>query len=60
MIKIVFKITAMAGLLLTLVPPVLRYMETMSEEAMKSWVLVGAVIWFIGATPWLGKKKSNV
>ncbi|HHJ11491.1 MAG TPA: hypothetical protein ENK25_11480 [Bacteroidetes bacterium] len=58
MIKIVFRITAIAGLLLTLIPPILRYMETMTEDVMTSWVLVGTVIWFIGATPWLGRKKE--
>ncbi len=57
--KMIYKILAVAGLFLTVVPAFLRYYGTMSDESMKAWVLGGTLVWFIGATPWLGKKTTG-
>jgi len=57
--KIFYKLLAISGLLLTVVPAFLRYAGSMTEESMKAWVLGGTIIWFIGAAPWLGRKKSE-
>ena len=60
MIKLVYKIIAGTGLLLTLIPAYLHYAGISSSQNMKTVVFIGTVIWFIGATPWLGKKKVNI
>jgi len=59
MIKLVYKIIAVTGLLLTLIPAYLHYTGIWSGQYMKTMVFIATVIWFIGATPWLGKKKVN-
>jgi len=57
--KLLYKLLALSGLLLTVAPPYLHYTGTLTEAGMKSWVLAGTVIWFIGAIPWLGKKEAD-
>jgi len=56
--KYLYKIMAVAGLAFTLVPPILFYAGTMTEENMKLLMFIGALIWFSGAIPWLGKKNA--
>ena len=58
--KIIYKILALAGLVVTLLPAWLCYSGSMTEQSMKTWVFAGTIIWFIGATPLLGKKKENI
>lgn len=48
---------AIAGILMTLIPPLLFYFGVMIAEQMKLYMFLGAVLWFSGAIPWLGKKK---
>ena len=55
--KYLYRLMAVAGLALTLVPPILFYAGTMTEEQMKLFMFIGTLIWFSGAIPWLGKKK---
>ena len=57
--KSLYQIVASSGLLLTVVPAFLHYAGIMTEENMKMWVFVGTVIWFVGATPWLGRKVTT-
>ena len=57
--KYLYRLMAVAGLAITLVPPILFYAGTMTEENMKLLMFIGALIWFSGATPWLGKKKAE-
>ncbi len=58
MIKILYRITAVAGLLVVFIPAILRYTGTMADGTMKNLMFAGTLIWFIGAIPWLGKKKQ--
>ncbi len=60
MMKIIYKILAVSGLLLTVVPAFMHYAGTMTEESMKAWVLGGMIVWFVGAAPWLGRKSPKV
>jgi len=57
--KLIYKSLAITGLLLTVVPAFLRYGGMMTDESMKAWALAGTFVWFIGATPWLGKKVKS-
>ena len=57
--KIFYTFLASAGLLMLLVPSLLFYFGSMEEEQMKLYMLIGTVIWFSGAIPWLGKKKES-
>ena len=56
--KIIYRILAIIGLILLLVPALMYYFDSIGTEQMKSWMLLGTVIWFAGAIPWLGRKKS--
>jgi hypothetical protein len=55
--KYIYRLMAIAGLTITLVPPILCYAGFMDEERMKLIMFLGTLLWFSGATPWLGKKK---
>lgn len=53
-----FKIAALAGLSLTIVPPILLFFGALESLATtKTIMLVGMVFWYLGATPWLGFRK---
>ena len=56
--KTIYQILAIVGLLLLLVPSILFYMDSITGERMKLIMLIGTVLWFSGAIPWLGKKKE--
>ncbi|MDF1571429.1 MAG: hypothetical protein P1P82_07430 [Bacteroidales bacterium] len=48
-----------AGLLLLLIPAILHFSGSMELDQIKNLMLVGTVVWFIGAIPWLGKKTKE-
>jgi hypothetical protein len=56
--KYIYRLMAIAGLIITLVPPILYYAGSMGEERMKLIMFLGTLLWFSGAIPWLGKKKT--
>jgi uncharacterized membrane protein len=56
--KYIYRVIAVAGLALTLVPPILLYTGALAEERMKFAMFIGALIWFTGAIPWLGRRKK--
>ncbi len=56
--KYIYRLMAIAGLTITLVPPILYYAGSMGEERMKLIMFLGTLLWFSGAIPWLGKKKT--
>lgn len=60
MIRILYQILAAAGLALLLVPSILYYFDSIAIDQMKSYMFIGTVLWFAGAIPWLGRKKSGV
>ena len=55
----IIKITALVGLLLTTAGPVLTYLNVIDIEKNKLIMLIGMIIWFIGATPWLGSDRKS-
>lgn len=57
--KYVYRLMAVGGLAITLIPPVMFYFDSMAEERMKLLMFIGTVLWFSGAIPWLGKKKGQ-
>ena len=57
--KYFYIILAVVGLCLTLVPSLLLFFDAMEPEQMKNYMLIGTLLWFSGAIPWLGKKKAQ-
>lgn len=60
MIRILYQLLAAAGLSLLVVPSILYYFDSIAIEQMKSYMFIGTVLWFAGAIPWLGRKKSGI
>jgi nitrate/nitrite transporter NarK len=59
MIKITYRIIAIAGLLILLIPAWIRYSGDMTDSLMKNLMFIGTLVWFAGAIPWLGQKRTN-
>ena len=57
--KTFYKIVAVAGLLMMLVPSLLFYFSTIEIDQMKLYMGIGTLLWFSGAIPWLGQKKTQ-
>lgn len=57
--KAVLQIVSLIGLLLTIVPSILFFLGEIAHQAQNTWMFAGAVIWFISASLWLGKKKVS-
>lgn len=51
------KIFALLGLALTVLAPILAAFGTIDLSQTKTAMFIGMLVWFIGATPWLGFKK---
>lgn len=52
--KALYKPVALGGLLLTLIAPILLLIGTTDIPLMKTLMAIGMVLWYLGATPWLG------
>lgn len=52
-----YKSVALIGLLLTILPPILATMGTIDLALTKTLMLVGMILWFLGATPWIAFSK---
>lgn len=57
--KTILQIISLAGILLTIVPPILFFLGKMSQSSQNFWMLAGAVIWFASAFFWLGRKEKT-
>ncbi len=57
--KAILQIVSLAGILLTIVPPVLFFLGKMSHSSQNLWMLAGAIIWFLSASVWLGRKGKT-
>lgn len=53
----IFKAIALGGLLLTAAGPILTFTGAVDIETNKKLMLIGMIVWFLGATPWLGSNK---
>lgn len=51
------KLTALLGLATTAIGPILTFAGTIDHPANKTVMIVGMILWFAGATPWLGTPK---
>lgn len=52
-------IVAVVGLTMTLVPSLLFYFDLIEISQMKLYMAIGTVLWFSGAIPWLGQKRTQ-
>lgn len=52
--KALYKPLAFGGLLLTLLAPILLLVGAIDVPMVKIVMTVGMVLWYLGATPWLG------
>lgn len=52
--KALFKPLALIGLALSLLAPILVFANAISTDLMKLLMLIGMIVWYLGATPWLG------
>ena len=57
--KYFYIILAIVGLCLVLVPSILLFFDLLEPLQMKNYMLIGTLLWFSGAIPWLGKKKAQ-
>lgn len=57
--KNLYKIASGLGLILTIVPPVLFFMEKTDLDQMKLWMGIGMVIWMVTAPFWINKNKED-
>ncbi len=49
---------SLAGLLLTIIPPVLLFNGAISFQEQNTLMLIGFFLWFLSSWFWLGKKKK--
>ncbi len=54
--KMLFIILALLGLGLTIVPPAIHLFGELELLLTFKLMFVGMVLWYVGATPWLGRK----
>jgi len=55
------KYPAYLGLALTIVPPALYLAGSLASfETTKTLMIIGMVIWYAAATPWLGLQKEEL
>jgi hypothetical protein len=57
--RILYQLLSLAGLVLVTLPSILHFSGTITPDQMKSYMLLGTVVWFAGAIPWLGRKKKE-
>jgi hypothetical protein len=57
--KNLFKIIAVLGLLMILTPSLLFYFDVIDVDRMKLYMAIGTLLWFSGAIPWLGQKRTQ-
>jgi uncharacterized membrane protein len=49
---------SLAGLILTILPSILFFLGEIGHSTQNSWMLAGALIWFVSAVFWLGSKEK--
>lgn len=54
--KLILQLISLAGLLLTIVPPVLFFYGKIDHAMQNVLMLTGAIVWFGSAWFWLGPK----
>jgi hypothetical protein len=59
MIRILPKLSSLLGLLIMLIPSILLIYDSISEEKVNVWVMIGTVLWFLSASFWMGRKGED-
>ena len=59
MMKYFYILISLIGLVMTLLPSLLHFFDILELPQMKNYILIGTLLWFSGAIPWLGKKKTQ-
>jgi len=54
-----FKPLALIGLVFTILPALLLLSGTIEIGMTKTLMIIGMVLWYIGAVPWLGLSKEE-
>lgn len=57
--KYIYPILGIAGLLMLIIPATLVFSGKMDTGQMKDLMLIGTLIWFAAAIPWLGRKNKE-
>jgi hypothetical protein len=50
---------SLAGLLLTIIPPVLMFKGAIAQSEQNTLMFIGFLLWFASAWFWLGKKAKT-
>ena len=57
--KRILQTISLIGILFTIVPPVLFFNEKINQPQQNWLMLLGAIVWFISAYFWLGRKSKK-
>ena len=60
MIRYLYPLLAVVGLAMVLIPSILHFVDTITMDQMKTYMFIGTMLWFAGAIPWLGRKKTDL
>jgi hypothetical protein len=56
--KYILYMISLAGLLLTIIPPVLMFKGALVQSEQNTLMFIGFLLWFASAWFWLGKKAK--
>jgi hypothetical protein len=57
--KTILKIVSFIGLILTVVPSILVFNDSITLDMHKWLMLLGAILWFVTAPFWMNKKATE-
>lgn len=57
--KKIAKPLALVGLVLTIAPPLLLFFGLICLGLLKTLMIIGMILWYLGATPWLGSSSPE-
>lgn len=57
--KNLLKLLSLAGLVMSILPPILFFLGNMEMGSMKLWMGVGMVLWMTSAPFWVNKPTSS-
>ncbi len=57
--KKLLEIVSYLALIAVVAAPVLYYMDKLSLEQNKRWMLIATIVWFATASFWIGTKKKG-
>ena len=56
--KTLLKTLSIAGLLLTIIPPILYFEQAVGLSQMKLWMGIGMLCWFVSAPFWINRPSN--